>query len=101
MKVYIVTRRSENNSDVPNLGVFFDRVLAEEHFDCIVDDRKTRDCKICWVNYPKGMKHDTRGTYKEAYIIHKKTKYNKKEYTEDLQIEWWEKNSNEILAELI
>jgi len=101
MIVYIVTRRSENKSDVPNLGVFFDKSLAEDHFDDIVEDRKNRDCKICWINFPTGMKRDKRGTYKEAYIIHKKTEYNKKEYVEDLQIEWWEKSDGEMLGELL
>jgi len=104
MTIYIVTRRSENKSDVPNLGVHLSLESAENHFNGIVEDRKGNKhnykCKVHWVQYMTNRKDDVRGTYKEAYIEHPKTKYQDK-YVEMLQIEYYIIDNKEVFIELL
>jgi len=102
LDIYIVTRMSENKSDVPNLGVFLDYKSAEHHFNDVLEDRKgdktVYKCKILWVNDYKLSPEDYQGCIKDAYILHPKTKH-QEEYRESLRIEWWFKPKGQIVLD--
>lgn len=104
MNIYIVTRMSENKSDAPNLGVHTSWENAEDHFNYILEDRKGDNkkykCNIHWDIKRVLRNDDISGCIREAYIEHPETDY-QETYVEMLRIEWYYKDSKDVLLDLI